>query len=155
MSRESWRGEPAVTWAADSALQSLSDASEIGIVLLDGAGRVTLWNAWMAKASGIDTSWAMGCELAEIFPGLAGSRISSAVTQALTGGLSAMLSSSLNKALFPLLRESPRRDAPDPMHQIVGSSRSITLANGRAWSRCSTSPPWPRARPCCASRPGP
>ncbi|MDO8605439.1 MAG: EAL domain-containing protein [Phaeospirillum sp.] len=103
----------------DSVLQSLTDASEIGIVLIDQAGKVVLWNAWMTQASGIDATWASGCGLEEIFPDLAGSRIFQSVTQALTSGLSAMLSSSLNKKLFPLLREGGTPNHPEPMHQIV------------------------------------
>ncbi|TAN56067.1 MAG: PAS domain S-box protein, partial [Magnetospirillum sp.] len=105
--------------AADSILQSLTDASEMGMVLIDSAGRVGLWNAWMTRASGIDATWAMGCGLVEIFPDLAGTRILQSVDQALNAGLSAMLSSSLNKKLFPLLREGRTPDHPEPMHQIV------------------------------------
>ena len=105
--------------AVGSALQSLTDASEIGIILVDASGRVSLWNAWMVKSSGIVSEWAVGRPLSEVFPDLAGTRILTAVDQALTGGLSAMLSSSLNKKLFPLLREGRSPDNLDPMHQIV------------------------------------
>ena len=102
-----------------SALQSLTDASEIGIILVESSGRISLWNAWMVNSSGIVAEWAVGRPLSEVFPDLAGTRILSALDEALTGGLSAMLSSSLNKKLFPLLREGRRPDALDPMHQIV------------------------------------
>ncbi|CAA7623518.1 EAL domain-containing protein [Magnetospirillum sp. SS-4] len=100
-------------------LQTLTDAGEIGLILVDRDGRVSLWNAWMGTASGIGAGRALGRTLADIFPGLAGSRILQVVDQALNRGLSAMLSSSLNKALFPLTREGRSADRRDPMHQIV------------------------------------
>ncbi len=103
----------------DGLLQGLTDAGELGIILFDDGGRISLWNAWMGKASGVDADAARGRTLAEVFPDLAGSRVAQAVEQALGSGLSAMLSSSLNKALFPLRREGRNPDRPDSMHQIV------------------------------------
>jgi len=100
-------------------LYALTDAAELGVILIDGDGKVALWNAWIAKASRIDAERALGLPLEAVFPQLAKSRIVAAVGQALSAGMAAVLSSSLNKTLFPLVHEgrSPGRD--EPMHQIV------------------------------------
>ncbi|MEW5727777.1 MAG: EAL domain-containing protein [Pseudomonadota bacterium] len=103
----------------DELLLALSDASEIGLVLIGEDGRIALWNAWIAKASGIDTARALGSRLAEMFPEIAGTRIESAVDQALSTGMSAVLSSSLNKKLFKLTHEGRTPAHNEPMHQIV------------------------------------
>jgi diguanylate cyclase (GGDEF)-like protein/PAS domain S-box-containing protein len=104
---------------ADPFLQSLTDATEMGIILLDGEGRVSLWNAWLVEASGIEAKDALGRTIPTIFPSLAESRIDEAIAQTLTSGLSAMLSSSLNRTLFPLERNGARPNRREAMHQIV------------------------------------
>jgi len=100
-------------------LRTLSDAAEIGMVVIDETGRVVLWNAWMARASRIAPLQSLGRRLGEIFPQLAGKRIVTAVDDAIRNGLSAMLSSSLNKTLFPLWHEGRVPGRAEPMHQIV------------------------------------
>ena len=109
----------ATTLVFDTTLQSLTDATEMGVILLDGEGRIALWNAWVVEASGIAAADALGCAIPDIFPALADSRITEAVDQALNSGLSAMLSSSLNRMLFPLERAGARPGQREAMHQIV------------------------------------
>jgi len=103
----------------DTLFRALTDAAEIGMVLVGGDGRIVLWNDWMAKASGIAATTALGATMAGVFPQLATSRIVSAVDDALARGMSAILSSSLNKKLFPLVHESRVPGRSEPMHQIV------------------------------------
>jgi diguanylate cyclase (GGDEF)-like protein/PAS domain S-box-containing protein len=100
-------------------LRSITDAGEIGIVMIDAERRIKLWNAWMAKASGVAVDQADGRTLAEVFPNLYGSRIEASVDSALERNMSAILSSSLNKKLFPLSREGRVPGRTEPMHQIV------------------------------------
>ena len=103
----------------DDLFRALSDASEIGLVLVDGGGGIVLWNDWMAKASRIAAADALGAGLAQVFPDLAGSRVVGAVDDALVRGMSAILSSSLNKRLFPLVHDGRVPGRSEPMHQIV------------------------------------
>ena len=107
------------TVAPAHMLRAVTDAGEIGLVLVDPVGRVALWNAWMAKASGIAADRAEGTRLEEVFPALAGTRVIAAVADALERGLSAILSSSLNKRLFPLAHEGRIPGRSEPMQQIV------------------------------------
>ena len=115
----------------DELFRALSDASEIGLVLIDGDGCVVLWNAWMTKASGIAPEAALGLTLTDIFPQLDGTRVASAVGDAIGRGMSAMLSSSLNKKLFPLVHEGRVPGRSEPMHQIV-VVKPVAAAEGRA-----------------------
>ncbi|HSV28566.1 MAG TPA: PAS domain S-box protein, partial [Candidatus Omnitrophota bacterium] len=103
----------------DELLLALTDASEIGLVLIAGDGRIVLWNAWMGRMSGIGADAALGSTLSGVFPDLEGSRIEQAVAQALETGMSAILSSSLNKKLFPLVHEARAPARNEPMQQIV------------------------------------
>jgi len=107
------------TLVSDTFLRSLTDATEMGFILLDGDGRTTLWNAWLVEASGIAAAEALGRTIPDIFPPLADGRVAEAIGQALNNGLSAMLSSSLNRTLFPLTRNGSRPDRREAMHQIV------------------------------------
>ncbi len=115
----------------DDLFRALSDASEIGLVLIDGDGSIVLWNQWMSKASGIGADSAQGSTLAAVFPQLAGSRVVGAVSDALARGMSAILSSSLNKKLFPLVHVGRVPGRSEPMHQIV-VVKPVAAGMGRA-----------------------
>ena len=88
-------------------LQSILDASEIGLVLLDETGKIALWNSWMAQASGLDAAKTVGQSLDDCFGNRLGPRIPLAVKDALEGDVSSILSSSLNRKLLPLTKASP------------------------------------------------
>lgn len=115
----------------DQILRTLTDAGEIGMVLVGHDGRVVLWNAWMTKASGIAAETALGARLDELFPQLAGARVITAVDEALSAGLSAILSSSINKRLFPLNHESRTPGKAEPMQQIVAVKPVAVGEGGR------------------------
>jgi len=115
----------------DQVLRTLTDAGEIGIVLLGHDGKVVLWNAWMSKASGIQAETAQGRRLEELYPHLAGARVISAIDEALHSGLSAILSSSINKRLFPLNHEGRVPGKPEPMQQIVAVKPVAVRGGGR------------------------
>ncbi|CAA7616567.1 EAL domain-containing protein [Magnetospirillum sp. UT-4] len=114
------------------SFRALSDASEIGLVLLGHDGRIVVWNAWMAAASDIEPAVALGSTLDRVFPRLAGGRIVAAVEDALQSGLSAVLSSSLNKSLFPLTHQGLAPERGEPMHQIVVIKPLPAPTGGRA-----------------------
>ncbi len=102
----------------DGLLPAILDAGEIGVALLGHDGTVTLWNRWLADASGIEPELACGRTLEEVFPDIAGTRIAHAVTEALDQGMAALLSSSLHKRLLPLWKRG-RDGNREPMKQIA------------------------------------
>ncbi|RAK60998.1 hybrid sensor histidine kinase/response regulator [Phenylobacterium hankyongense] len=84
----------------------LLDALDTGVVVLNGAGRVIVWNEWIAAASGCPTGDALGRLLADIFPSASLTRLHSAVAEALDSGASSLLTQALHPRLFPLSTRS-------------------------------------------------
>ena len=87
-------------------LPSILNAINGGLVVLDRAGRVVLWNLWMRNASGIAQESALGKPLAEIFPEAQLQRLSAAISGALTCGTSAVITHALSPAVLPLQTRS-------------------------------------------------
>ncbi|WP_284943691.1 PAS domain-containing hybrid sensor histidine kinase/response regulator [Acidisoma cladoniae] len=83
-------------------LGAVFDGVDAGLIVLDPAGRVLGWNAWMAVGSGVSADAAFGHRLDEIFPTLLGTRLIAAITEAVTGGVSSLLTHSLHSGLLPL-----------------------------------------------------
>ena len=81
---------------------SVLDAINGGIVVLDLSRRVVLWNGWMRAASGVTEDDARGKSLAEIFPQARLRRLSLAISVALTSNASTILTHALNPSLLPL-----------------------------------------------------
>ena len=92
-----------------SEVSALGDAvverADIGIALLDGAGRVLIWNAWLWRHSGIDNARAIGRTIVELFPRTERMRIRFAIADCLDKGTSSLLSNALNQRTFPLRSE--------------------------------------------------
>lgn len=85
----------------DSLFRVAFETSDYGVIFLNSAQRVVFWNDWMAAKSKIEADMALGQSLLELFPEIAGKRISGAIIRAYSGA-STILSSVLNKAPFPL-----------------------------------------------------
>lgn len=94
--------KPAKDFTKALLVESVLEAINIGVIVLDQNECVSCWNLWVENASGITAAAAKGKPLTEIFPELEGKRVQSAVRSALRNGYASILSQSLNKAPFPL-----------------------------------------------------
>lgn len=107
---------PAQGRLAASAAEIL-EALDSGVALLDGDGRVTLWNPWMARASRIAGADAVGRTLAELFGDSVSESLLEAVASAIDYGMAAILSQQLHRRPLPLWRG--RGAKAEPMEQSV------------------------------------
>ena len=82
-----------------------------GIVVLDEAHRIVLWNGWMTPRCGRAAARVRGHSLFEVFPELRGSRVEAAILDALADGPGGAVPSSDNRAPFPL-RAASSFDGP-------------------------------------------
>jgi len=62
------------------------DKQNHGLVALDPAGAILLWNDWMQAWTGIESSQALGKIFLNLFPGLHGSDYARAITKVNTSG---------------------------------------------------------------------
>ncbi|HEV7139133.1 MAG TPA: PAS domain-containing protein, partial [Steroidobacteraceae bacterium] len=85
---------------------SVLDAVNSGIIVLDRDRRVVLWNRWMHTASGVAGHEARGRSLPEIFPQAELRRLSTAISVALISNASTILTHALNSTLLPLRTQS-------------------------------------------------
>jgi PAS domain S-box-containing protein len=95
----------------DAAVQAI----DIGLIGLDTAGKVTLWNDWTSGASGIAPADAAGRALDELFPGKVTARLRNAISEALSDGASSVLSHTLHPMLLPLRTRAGR----DLIHNVA------------------------------------
>jgi PAS domain S-box-containing protein len=81
---------------------TILEALDTGVIILDAAFRVEVWNGWMEGASRISAAQAAGRTLDEVFASARLSRLRAAVVQALEAGASSLLTHALHPRLFPL-----------------------------------------------------
>ncbi|TQV89755.1 EAL domain-containing protein [Aliikangiella coralliicola] len=92
---------------------------DLGIIVIDSAYRVFLWNDWLANYSGISDQSALGKTLEDIFPELDSPRLSNALSNALEKGMSAVLSQMFNKHPLPLFADFSSRELGRRMRQQI------------------------------------
>ncbi|NNG25820.1 sensor domain-containing diguanylate cyclase [Telluria aromaticivorans] len=73
-----------------------------GLVVLDAAQEIVLWNGWMVPRSGYSAARVRERSLFEVFPELRGSRVEAAVLAALTEEVATTVPASTGRAPFPL-----------------------------------------------------
>ena len=100
------RNSPAMD---DSFFRHALETSNFGVIFLDADEKVVFWNDWIASKSGIDAGAALGQSLLNLFPEIAGKRITGAIMRSLSG-VSTVLSSVLNKTIFPLFYKRDNGD---------------------------------------------
>ncbi|MEX5744863.1 diguanylate cyclase [Massilia sp. X63] len=73
-----------------------------GLIVLDAAQEIVLWNGWMVPRSGYAAARVRERPLFEVFPELRGSRVESAVLAALTEDSATAIPASSGRSPFPL-----------------------------------------------------
>ncbi len=99
--------------------ESLINAVDSGIIVLNQSGAVVLWNDWMEEISGINAQAAQGRQLKSLFAGLAGTTLLGAITDALRDpSLSAR---AFTQSLTPLLTQgaTTETNAGRPSHHLT------------------------------------
>lgn len=97
----------------------LADALALGLILLDGKGRVLHWNQWVSRHSGIALADAQGCTLEEVFAGALSVPFCHALRGALQHHLPYVLSNVLHRAPLPLFARPDHRESSLRMPQSV------------------------------------
>ena len=100
-------------------LARVIDSVNVGVIVLDSAQRVVLWNGWMERHAQLPLADVEGKTLSELFPDMANGRVQQTVVSALTANLSSVLSQSLNKAPFPLFSSVNDRENGVRMQQAI------------------------------------
>jgi diguanylate cyclase (GGDEF)-like protein len=100
-------------------LESVLGAVNLGAIVLDSGHRVVLWNAWMARHSGVPAASALGADFFALFPDLRHKRIDSAIDQALRDNFPSLLSQTLNKAPFALYPDRAAAARGERIQQAV------------------------------------
>lgn len=100
------------------------DTVDIGLIVLDGDGRVVAWNDWMARISRLPSPQVLGQPFFEIFPDARNTRLPGVIADAFQAGSSSILTHTLN-TLLPL-----QGDGGEPLlHNIVVRPVSSVQAN--------------------------
>lgn len=84
-----------------SIYEEILEASDMGLVALDSGRRVIAWNSWIALASRIPASEAVGRTLEALFPEDDLALLATAASTALTQGASRFLSNRLHRNRLP------------------------------------------------------
>lgn len=100
-------------------LEGVLAAVDLGIIVLDGARRVVLWNQWMSRHSGTAPAAVLGQEFGMLFPELRGRRIEGAITQALEHNFPSLLSQTLNRSPFPLFVNAAAAQREERLQQAL------------------------------------
>jgi signal transduction histidine kinase/DNA-binding NarL/FixJ family response regulator len=111
----------------DGLLRIGFDALNDGIALIGRDGKISFWNAALARMSSTSPDIAIGSSFEALFPDQNGGRLITAINWALNNGLPSVLSTTLNRRPLPLLLNG---------HEIKQSIYVTPLASHEGESGC-------------------
>lgn len=100
----------------DLICKRILDVVKFGLILIDDHGQVQMWNAWMAKHSGIPADSALNHSIETLFGEGVAPSFKTAIKNALSHKLPIVLSSALHRSPLPLY-SSPHTQ--ERMHQSI------------------------------------
>ncbi len=101
--------------------EEIWDAVKLGLILIDGEGKVLLWNDWVAKHSGIPSEFALNHSLESLFPDGLSPPFKTAIKNALSHKLPIILSNALHRSPLPIY------PLPVTRHEQKRMQQSITI----------------------------
>ena len=103
------------------AWKEIWDAVKLGLILIDGEGKVLLWNDWVAEHSGIPAEFALNHSLESLFPDGLSASFKTAIKNALSHKLPIILSNALHRSPLPIY------PLPITQHEQKRMQQSITI----------------------------
>ncbi|MEN8177528.1 MAG: EAL domain-containing protein [Pseudomonadota bacterium] len=100
-------------------LREMVQSSDLGLCLLDAELRVVAWNAWLAKASGMEQSEVVGRKIDQLYPHLSDSRFLSVVNAALIEGIPGVLPQKLHNHFLPLYKNRTATQVGEPLYHTL------------------------------------
>ncbi|HZM48046.1 MAG TPA: PAS domain S-box protein [Burkholderiales bacterium] len=100
--------------------ETLLDAIDAGLIVLDRQRRIVRWNTWMATASGYHAGDVHGKTLEQVFPEANLALLAAAIGSALASGASTLLTHVLHPTLLPLRTRAGRTLLHDVTVSAVG-----------------------------------
>ncbi|MBH5370559.1 hybrid sensor histidine kinase/response regulator [Bradyrhizobium glycinis] len=100
--------------ATDPIYEPAFDTVDIGLIVVDSAGRIVAWNDWMARTSKRSTAEVLGKDFFDVFPKARTTRLPSVIEDAFQVGSSSLLTHTLN-SLLPLRLD----DGGELLHNII------------------------------------
>ena len=113
-------------------IDAVSDAVNLGLIVLDANGRILLWNQWISKHSNVRQTDALGHPFATVFQEPLTPGLLTAINNALTYGLPVVLSNALHRSPLPLYDASELSQPRMRMHQSI----TITPIQSRMGECC-------------------
>lgn len=95
------------------------NAINLGLILIDGEGRVALWNDWMVRHSGIPADFALDKSLESLFLGGLTGAFKTAIKNALSHKLPIVLSNALHRSPLPLYPFPIKQGERNRMQQSI------------------------------------
>ncbi|TXI96606.1 MAG: sensor domain-containing diguanylate cyclase [Burkholderiaceae bacterium] len=111
---------------------AIFDSINMGIFVVDGSGKVRMWNDWLAKHARVTTDQALGKSVEQAFLQVPSAAFMTAIKNTLQYGLPAVLSNALHRAPLALYAiDEPETD------QTIHQSITITALNLNDGQRCA------------------
>lgn len=100
-------------------MEDISNALNLGVIVVDADGRVLLWNNWIAKHSDIKEAEALNRQLEQVFSEPVSPAFLTALKNTLTYRLPVVLSTALHRTPLPLYNSSKANQPQTRMYQSI------------------------------------
>lgn len=100
-------------------MEDIVNALNLGLIVVDDAGKILLWNNWISKHSGIQEADAVNRQLENVFPEPVSPAFLTALKNTLAYRLPVVLSTALHRTPLPLYNASEIKQQQTRMYQSI------------------------------------
>lgn len=104
---------------ATVAAEDIINTINLGLIVVNEAQEVVMWNGWIVRHSGIPAETAIGSQIDDVFSEIPSRAFLSAVTNTLTYGLPVVLSNALHRSPLALYERQEDAEEKKRIHQSI------------------------------------
>lgn len=100
-------------------MEDISNALNLGLIVVNDAGKILLWNNWVSRHSGIQEADALNRQFENVFPEAVSPAFLTALKNTLVYRLPVVLSTALHRTPLPLYNASEIKQQQSRMYQSI------------------------------------